>query len=288
MSAVQVFRHEAMATEWEVVIAQEAVTPQRARATAAAVFAEVDRLEGELSRFRPTSDLWRLSLAKPGEAVIVDFAALDCLSLAKAVHAETGGAFDVTLGPLMRLWRNKDGSERVPRPEEIAAAQERVGMDKFEIDPDGQRVVVHVTGMVFDLGAVGKGYALDQAVRVLEEHEIRCALLNAGESTLLGIGHAPETEHGWPIDLHLEPPQTVCLAGDALSCSGFAVQGAHIIDPRTLAPVPVEAKRSYVQAPTAALSDALSTAFMVMDAESVQAFLQRHTQVAAFMGMARD
>lgn len=288
MNEVQVFRHEAMATEWEVVIAQAGVTPQRARAAAAAVFAEVDRLEGELSRFRPTSDLWRLSLAQPGEAVVVDFAALDCLSLAKAVHAETGGAFDVTLGPLMRLWRNKDGSERVPRAEEITAARARVGMDKFDIDPDGQRVVMHVTGMVLDFGALGKGYALDQAVRVLEEHEIACALLNAGESTLLGIGHAPETDRGWPIDLHLEPPQTVCLAGDALSCSGFAVQGAHIMDPRTLAPVPVESKRSYVQAPTAALSDALSTAFMVMDEEAVAAFLKRHAQVSAFVGAARD
>lgn len=280
--AVHSFLHEAMATEFEVVIAQEGIDSAMASHAAAAVFAEVDRLEGELSRFKPTSEMWRLSLLSAGESAVVDFAAWDCLSLAKAVHAETGGAFDITLGPLMRLWRNPDGSPRMPMPGEVATASKVMGMSLFDLDPDGLIVTVHADHMIFDLGAVGKGYALDQAVRVLEELGIHTALLSAGESTMVALGHAPG-EAGWPVTLHLEEPRDVSLMGDALSCSGFAVQGNHIMDPRRLEPLPLQPRRSYVLAPTAALSDALSTAFMVMSPDEVAAFCVRNPQVRALV-----
>lgn len=280
MIEFQSFCHEAMATEFEVVIAQEGIDPASAAHAAAAVFAEVDRLEAELSRFKPTSDMWRLSLLAAGQSAVVDFAAWDCLSLAKAVHAETGGAFDITLGPLMRLWRNPDGSPRTPFPQELEMARNRMGMTLFDLDPDGLRVTVHADYMIFDLGAVGKGYALDQAVRVLAEQGIHTAFLSAGESTLVALGDAPG-ETGWPVTLHLQEPRTMSLTGDALSCSGFGVQGSHIMDPRRLQPLPLQSRRTYVLAPTAALSDALSTAFMVMSAEEVAAFCLRNPQVRA-------
>lgn len=280
MTEPMTFCHEAMATEFEVVIAQDGVDPSSARHAAAAVFAEVDRLEEELSRFKPTSDIWRLSLLTAGQTALIDFAAWDCLSLAKAVHAETSGAFDITLGPLMLLYRNPDGSPRIPFPEEIELARKRMGMSMFDLDPDKLAVTVHSDHMVFDLGAVGKGYALDQAVRVLEEHGIHTALISAGESTIVGLGNAPG-ETGWPVTLHLDSIETLQLTGDALSCSGFAVQGNHIMDPRRMEPLPVDRRRSYILAPTAALSDALSTAFMVMTSEEVSAFCSRNPQVHA-------
>lgn len=274
MTEEHTFRHEAMNTEFEVVIAQEGVAMPQARHAAAAVFAEVDRLEEELSRFKPTSEIWRLSLLKAGQSAHVDFAAWDCLSLAKAVHAETNGAFDITLGPLMRLWRYPDGSQRVPLPGELESARERMGMALFDLDADGLKVTVFADDMLFDLGAVGKGYALDQAVRVLEQEGIHTAFLSAGESTLVGLGPL-----GWPVNLHGEEPRTLQLTGDALSCSGFEVQGNHIMNPRTLEPLRVESCRSYVLAPSAALSDALSTAFMIMTPEEIDAFLRKHPQV---------
>ena len=280
MTGIHRFRHEAMATEFEVVIAMPEISPARARQAAAAVFGEVDRLEQELSRFRPTSEIWRISLLKKGESTGLDFAAWDCLSLAKAVHSETFGAFDVTMGPLMKVWRNPDGSPRQPVEGELDQIKRRVGMDKFSLDPDGLRITVHADEIIFDLGAVGKGYALDQAVRILEEEEVTCALVNAGESTLVAMGDAPD-EEGWPVEMHLEESEMLQLKGDALSCSGFAVQGNHILDPRTLAPVLVHGRRSYVLAPTAAMSDALSTAFMVMTDEEVKAFCLKHPQVTA-------
>lgn len=274
------FVHEAMNTEFEVVIAQPGMGYAGAHAAAFAVFQEIDRLEEELSRFRPTSEIWRLSLLKAGESTVVDYATWDCLSLAKAVHKETNGAFDITIGPLMKLWRNTDGTPRAPVPEEIEATRRRVGSHLFDLDEDRQRVTVHVDGLSLDLGAVGKGYALDQAVRVLNDWDVQIALLNAGESTILGVGIPPEVE-GWPVDLHLEPPQTVTLHDGALSCTGFAVQGNHIMNPRTGEPLPVASRRSYVLAPTAALSDALSTAFMVMEPAEIQALCQRYPGVKA-------
>ena len=278
MISTHVFRHEAMNTEWEMVVAQEEVTEAAARSAARLVFAEVDRLEEELSRFRPISDVWRLSLLKAGESTTVDFAAWDCLNLAKAVHKETGGAFDITLGPMMRLWRNSDGSPRIPLPQELDVVRNRMGMHLFDLEEDGLRVTAHATDMRFDLGAVGKGYALDQALHVLEEQGITSALISAGESSIVAVG-SPGEEGGWSVDLHLDPPRTIQLDGNALSCSGFAVQGAHIMNPRTLSPVPIREHRSYVLAPTAALSDALSTAFMVMSEDEVLEFCARHPQV---------
>ncbi|MDB6140108.1 MAG: apbE [Verrucomicrobiaceae bacterium] len=276
------FAHEAMNTEFEVIIAQEGMAFPDARFAAHAMFTEIDRLEEELSRFRPTSEIWRLSLLRAGESMLVDLATWDCLNLAKAVYVETNGAFDITIGPLMKLWRNQDGSARTPAAAEIAATRLKVGSQLFDLDAASQRVTVHADGLVLDLGALGKGYALDQAVRVLNDWGVHTALLNAGESTILGIGVPPGME-GWPVDLHLEQPRTLLLSDSALSCSGFAVQGNHLMNPRTGEPLPVREKRSYVLAPTAALSDALSTAFMIMGEEEAGALCARYPGVEALV-----
>jgi thiamine biosynthesis lipoprotein len=262
------FSHEAMATSFEVIIAQEDVDATYASQAAVAVFSEIDRLEDELSRFRPTSEIARLNRLRKGESLAVTLAAWDCLSLAKSVHAETDGAFDITIGPLMHLWRTPDGQLREPEEGRLELARQSVGSGLFELQEDGCRVQVLADHMVFDLGAVGKGYALDQAVQVLQDWSITHAFLNAGDSTLLALD-GPEGEAAWPVTLaegHLEKT----LSQQALSGSGFMVQGAHLMNPRTLRPVPLQDKRSYAIAPTAALSDALSTAFMIMSEEEIR------------------
>ncbi len=274
------FRHEAMATVFEITIAQPDVDESYAGSVADAVFAEVDRLEEELSRFKSTSDIYRISLLKSGESATVGMAAWDCLMLAKTVHAETGGAFDVTVGPLMNLWRNQDGSPRQPDEDEIAWARENVGTQRFDLQPDGLRVIAHADDIIYDLGAVGKGYALDQAVEILEDWSVRHALLNAGDSTILGLG-APEGDPGWIVTLGGDQARTVCLRDRAISSSGFAVKGAHIMNPRTMRPVPVREGRTFVVAPTAALSDALSTSFMIMTPEEIKALCANFPGVEA-------
>jgi thiamine biosynthesis lipoprotein len=277
MSPIYRYEQNAMATTFEVIIAPEDGDETYAAQAAEAVFSEIARLEDDLSRFRHTSDIWRLSQLKAGESISVTLAVWDCLSLAKAMHAETHGAFDITIGPLMGLWRNPDQSLRQADEVDLALARQAVGSDLFELDEDGYRVTVKADRMVFDLGALGKGYALDQAQAVLNDWSIANAFLNAGDSTLLASGCAP-TEEGWTITL-AEGQRTMLLKNCALSGSGFDVKGAHIMNPRTLHPVPLRPTRSFAIAPTAALSDALSTAFMIMEPAEIQALCERYPGV---------
>lgn len=274
MTARQRFSHEAMATHFQIVFADPELPPASAQSVAQGIFAEIDRLEAELSRFKSTSDVWRINGLRAGESVHVDFATMDCLMLAKAVHAETGGAFDPTVGAMMQVWRNQDGTPRQPSEQELSALRARVGLHLIDLDEASMTVSVRSDFMQLDFGAVGKGYALDQCVRLLEESEVGGALLNAGESSLLAWGDAV-TPSGWPVRLHLDDITPYHLKEAALSCSGFEVKGGHLMDPRTGTPVPIKETRSYVKAPTAALSDALSTAFMLMDAADIQALCSR-------------
>jgi thiamine biosynthesis lipoprotein len=138
---------------------------------------------------------------------------------------------------------------------------------------------VKASEMILDLGALGKGYALDQAADVLAFHSVHHAVLNAGDSTVLALGHPPGKE-AWNITLS-EGAHPLALSNRAVSGSGFAVKGAHIMNPRLFQPVPVKNRRTYALAPTAALSDALSTAFMIMTPEEIAALCARHAGVEA-------
>lgn len=275
------FRHEAMATVFELIICQEDIDEPYAMQAAHAVFSEVDRLEEQLSRFLPGSDIWRVNNLQSGQSAPIGLAAIDCLSLSKAVHEETGGAFDITIGPLMKIFRNNDGTPRTPDPEEEAYARQRVGIDVFELTDNGF-VTAHRDYPLLDLGAVGKGYALDQAASVLQEWSIHHALINAGDSSILAMG-SPDGDEGWVVTVGNKEKIALRLNDRAVSGSGFQVQGNHIMNPRIMQPVPVRAERIWASAPTAALSDALSTAFTIMTKSEIDAFCDRHPDVYAIL-----
>ncbi len=243
------------------------------------MFDEIRRLEDELSRFRASSDIYRLGQLQAYERLIVGMAAWDCLSLAKAVHEETNGAFDITIGPLMSLFVTSDGEPRQVGKDVLEQARQIIGSHRFDLDEDSMRVTVHASNMIFDLGAMGKGYALDQAADLLQDWKISNFVLNAGDSTILAIG-APGGKDAWPITLG-GGAHRLSLSNRAVSGSGFAVKGAHIMNPRLFMPVPIQNRRTYALAPTAALSDALSTAFMVMEPDEIKALCSRYDGVEA-------
>ncbi len=272
------FHFNAMATTFTVSIAQSDIDATYASQAANAVRMEVERLEEELSRFKPSSEIWRLSLLKPGQRSRVTLATWDCLALAKVMHQETNGAFDITVGPLMRLWRLPDGSQRQPLPGEIETLRAQTGSHLFDLHEEDLSITVHAADMMFDLGALGKGYALDQAVTILNDWSIHSALLNAGDSTLLALDSPPD-QAGWALTLDADHQRTIQLQQRALSGSGFAEQGEHIMDPRTLRPVPMKPQRRYALAPTAALADALSTACMILSDEEIIALAARYPEV---------
>ncbi|MGK0186464.1 MAG: thiamine biosynthesis lipoprotein [Verrucomicrobiales bacterium] len=275
------FQHHAMATTFQIVIISD--DPEEASFAADAAFREVDQMELELSRFKPGSDISRLNDAARDEEVYVSPAACDCLLLAHDVSRATGGAFDITIGPLYRLWREA-GSDGVS-DDAFETARASCGWEQLKTSAFGPTAVKTADGMQIDLGGIGKGYALDQAAELLRDWDIKNALLSAGGSTVLAIGSSPDSDSGWPVQVG--PPDidpTFLADGNAISGSGFEVQGEHIIDPRTGRPCPMtgtDRPTIWAQAPNAALSDALSTAFMILSREAIDKLCSEQDGIVA-------
>ncbi len=256
------FERRAMACVWGVGIV--GADAKQAEQAARAAFAEIERLEGELSRFVATSNVARINVLRAGQAVRVGVDVLECLELALRVSRETAGAFDVTAGSA--------GARPV---------EERIALDRKALS-----VRMLADGTVVDLGGIGKGYALDQAAALLRDWGVGAALLHCGQSTVHALG-SPPGQPGWTVGVR-DPRQPAAVLGQvrlrdaALSGSGRRLHGAHIVDPRTGNPS-TGADGAWALAPSAALADALSTAFMVLSAAEVSQYCARYAQVAGLL-----
>ncbi|HVZ65573.1 MAG TPA: FAD:protein FMN transferase [Lacunisphaera sp.] len=253
-----VFQHEAMATTFQVFIAGR--TEEYARQAAAAAFRELDRLEGELSRFVETSDIARANQLAAGGSIVLGDAALQCLLGAVQISALTDRAFDPAY-----------------------ASPRAAGNDEplFALDPSNHTLTSLTDRLCLDLGAVGKGFALDRMAEVFAEWDIESACLQSGGSTVLALA-APSDASGWPVGV---ADQGMHFTHRAISGSGIAVQGPHLVDPRTGAPA-ARQRRVWSFAGTAADADALSTAFFVMDDARVIDFCRQHAGFGAALALA--
>jgi thiamine biosynthesis lipoprotein len=269
------FSHEAMATRFELTLVH--TDAPAAGSIAREVWDDIDILEQQLSRFISHSDIGRLNGSEAGRVVDMHEAAMDCLTYGKEIWEQTGGAFDVTIGPLYAVLRNRDGSPRKATKEELESAKARCGYQLLDLDPEEFTVTPRADNMFIDLGAIGKGYALDQAALLLrEQHGITDALLNAGTSTVLALGNMPGKD-GWLV--RAGAPEPFALRNEAVSGTGFQVQGAHIVDPRTAKLVNMSRVIRWSVAPNATLADALSTAFMIMTKKEITAFCRQYPEV---------
>jgi len=238
--AIHIFSHHAMAAEFQVRIAGEEKT--YAAQTAQAAFALTDKLESSLSRFRPNSDISQIAQLAPGDKLRVSEPVFACLEIAKKMEQATRGAFSISAAALQS------------QPEQ---PQWTLLKEQFSIRCDGGR-------LEFDLGAIGKGFALDRMAEVLREWSCESFLLVAGGSSILA-GNAPPGTAGWLCGLaDDQSPRRYRLNHCSLSGSGLAVKGQHILDPRTGKPA-CRQNRAWALSETAAESDALSTACMVLD-----------------------
>lgn len=286
------FRRARLAMGTMLRITVHAETEARATAAFDAAFAEVDRLERILSDYREDSETSRLSRAAGGDFLPVSPELLDLLARSREIAADTGGAFDVAVGPLVALWRRAAEAGAPPSDVEIAAAREAGGPAAVETDPEHGRARLARAGGALDFGGIGKGYALDRAAAALEALGERRALLDFGGQFL--ALDPPPGETGWTVELRdaRDPARirgALRLARASLSTTadyerGLAIGGqrySHVVDPRTGRPVEGMLGVSVVCA-SGTEADTLSTALYVLGKDA-GAELARRRAVAALI-----
>jgi thiamine biosynthesis lipoprotein len=279
ISGLQRFYHQAMATTFEVVIVHE--DDRYAGQAARAAFGEVDRLEAELSRFLENSDISRINNLPANRPLRLGLPAFECLQISNKVCAETDGAFDVTIGPLLSCWHARDETPRTPSEEQLRFAREHTGMHLLKLDEAEHTVELLTSPVQIDLGGIGKGYAVDRMAELLREWSIDTALISGGYSSVLALNAPPDTKD-WPVTLShpgncKQILSRLHLQNRAISASGLQ-KGRHIIDPRTAQPAEGRLA-AWASAADAATADVLSTAFMVMAPDEIRKYCLRHPDV---------
>jgi thiamine biosynthesis lipoprotein len=216
-----------------------------ANAAARAAYARIKQLNGIMSDYDPESELMQLCrTAGSGKAVPVSPDLLAVLSHALALSKKSDGAFDVTVGPLVRLWRKARRTKTFPTEEELAAARAVIGYRHIRINGEARTVELLKPGMQLDLGGIAVGYAIDDVLGLLKTRGVSSALIDGSGD--IGVSDAPPGKTGWrigiaPLDAEQAPSRYVILRNAAVTTSGDAFQFveidgkrySHIVDPTT-------------------------------------------------------
>ena len=262
MSEALVYTHEAMKTIFTFRIVSE--DPRLAHDVAHASIGLLDEIENTLSRYVAGSDVWLINQMQSGETRFLSERCYECLRLALDAYVQTGGLFDITLGRQIEHQKNE-----VEGPAPALQGQ-------LMVDPDKPAIHCAEAGREIDLGGIGKGYALDEIRKLMQEWGIQSALLSAGGSTQLAFG--PTT---WSIELQGDNSKhTIELRNQALSASGTGIQGSHIISPRDSSSR-YSYKRMWCIEDSATFADAWSTTLMLMAPSEIQALSTNGAEIYA-------
>ena len=247
---------------------------------------EVDRIDRLMSHYKSDSPLSRINREAAQHPVAVDPELFDFIVDAMRYHHDSSGAFDITVGPLMKAWGFFRGEGRMPSDAELAAARRLVGGGHVKLDRASRTIAFDRPGVELDLGGIAKGYAVDRVVGLFRRRQITAALISAGGSTIYALG-APPGRDGWnvtiqdPLDAR-KIALTLDLKDRAVSVAGrseksFEAGGviySHIMDPRT--GMPAQGVLSVVVlAGSGTAGDALDDAFFVLGPERSRAYLNR-------------
>jgi len=251
------------------------------------VFEEIDRLDAQMSNYQPQSELSTINREAAEQPVLVEPRLFALLQYAMKGSADSGGDFDVTVGPLMKLWGFFRGQGRLPTQPEITDVLKRIGYQHVHLDSEHRTVRFDVSGMEIDLGGIAKGYAVDKAADILRDNGVPAALISGSTSSIYALG-APPGERGWKVTVRDpfeegKPADVLYLKNFALSTSGsyekfFTIGGktyCHIMNPHT--GWPVENMLSTVAAvPTGTESEVLTKVFFVGGVEKSRRYLATH------------
>ncbi len=281
-----------MGTEARIVLYSSTETDARIAARTA-----LDRmisLDSVMSDYHHDSELMRLCRMPQAKPVAVSNDLFRVLKRAQYISIMTEGAFDITIGPLSHLWREAIRKGSKSPPEAIESARDRVGWKYVELDKQSQSVMLGLPSMQLDLGGIGKGFAVDEALTVLKSLGVPHCLVDLGGE--IALGESPPGEDGWsvslPSDFNRDHALFLKLANAAIATSGYTeqfveiegVQYSHIIDPATGLGLTNNILVSVI-APDATSADALASAISIAGPDRAELILQRfsHTSAALFV-----
>ncbi|MGH9374443.1 MAG: FAD:protein FMN transferase [Vicinamibacterales bacterium] len=267
---------------------------QRARDAFRAAFDRIRDLDGILSDYQQDSELNRITRTAVGRAVPVSEDLFTVLASSQELAKATRGAFDITQGPVVRLWREARRTARVPSPAALQEAAVRSGFRNLHLDAEHRTVTLDLTGMALDVGAIGKGYAASEAIEALDGLGIRSALVAVSGD--LAFSEAPPGQGGWRIGVHsgdvsaARVPEMLELTNAAVSTSGNSEQHvdidgrrySHIIDPSSGMGL-VDDLTVTVVARHGLDADGLDTAISVLGADRGLALIESRPGTAAIV-----
>jgi thiamine biosynthesis lipoprotein len=281
-----------MGTKFRILLyAPDKVGADKASKAAFERVADLDRI---MSDYQTTSELMSLCAKAGGDPVPVSDDLFFVLSKAQEVSKLSNGAFDVTVGPVVKLWRRARRTQKMPEREQLAKALELVGYEKMKLDPKKKSVQLAKEGMQLDLGGIAKGYAADEAIAVLKKQGFTRALVAAGGD--IAVSGPPPDAEGWKIEIEAaddsddKPRRTLLLHDAGVSTSGekeqyVEIDGkrySHIVDPKT--GIGLIGRQSVtVVAPNGITSDSMTKVVSVLGPDKGLAIVEKVEGTSALM-----
>ncbi len=286
------FTRKSMGVPFRIVLYAE--TAKTAKTAADAAFTRVEALNSCFSDYDPESEISRLGQsAGDGNWHAISSELYEVLERARFLNRVSEGAFDVTVGPVVGLWRKSRKTKALPTEASLSRAKSLVGMEQIELRKEPRGIRLRTKGMRLDFGGIAKGYAVDAALRVLRDHGIRSALVDGGGD--LAVSASPPGKKGWrigiaPLDADATPSRYLLLEHRAVATSGDAYQFveiegkrySHICDPKTGLGLQTRSAVTVV-AETCTIADSLATSVSVLGVNRGSALVDKIPGAAALI-----
>lgn len=291
------FSQAHMGTRFRIVL--YATNQEIATQASDAAFERIARLDGIMSDYRETSELMSLCRRAGGPPIRVSNELFRVLTKSQQLARQSNGAFDITIGPVVRLWRQARRTKELPDRQRLAQALDLSGYDKIHLQPKTRSVRLSKPGMLLDLGGIAKGYAADEAIATLKQHGIHSALVAAGGDIV--VSNSPPGTDGWIVGIaplnnpNKTPTRFLSLHNAAVSTSGDAeqhielngVRYSHIVDPRTGLGLTGQSSVTVV-APNGITADGTDTTVSVLGPEPGLRLVESIDGTAAFIMQAAE